>query len=130
MLEWTKPGAAHWLVQIIAVEPSASPVLSGGAKGPHPIQGIGAGFVPSILDTDVIDEILKVDNEDAFATARRAAREEGLLVGISSGAAIWAATQVAQRPENDGKNIVADLLEMIDPHLFHLSRALDRYSHL
>lgn len=93
-------------VQIIAVEPSASPVLSGGAKGPHPIQGIGAGFVPSILDTDVIDEILKVDNEDAFATARRAAREEGLLVGISSGAAIWAATQVAQRPENDGKNIV------------------------
>ena len=93
-------------VQIIAVEPSASPVLSGGAKGPHPIQGIGAGFVPSILDTEVIDEILKVDNEDAFATARRAAREEGLLVGISSGAAIWAATQVAQRPENDGKNIV------------------------
>lgn len=93
-------------VQIVAVEPAASPVLSGGAKGPHPIQGIGAGFVPAILDTDVIDEIVTVENDDAFDLARRAAKEEGLLVGISSGAAIWAALQVAGRPENDGKLIV------------------------
>ncbi|HSN02307.1 MAG TPA: pyridoxal-phosphate dependent enzyme, partial [Acidimicrobiales bacterium] len=93
-------------VQVIAVEPSASPVLSGGAKGPHPIQGIGAGFVPGTLNPDVIDEIVTVDNDDAFATARRAAREEGLLVGISSGAAIWAALEVAARPENAGKRIV------------------------
>ena len=101
VLKERKPG-----VQIIAVEPAASPVLSGGAKGPHPIQGIGAGFVPAILDTTVYDEILTVDAPDAMATARRAAAEEGLLVGISSGAAIWAATQVATRPENAGKNIV------------------------
>jgi cysteine synthase A len=93
-------------VQIVAVEPAASPVLSGGAKGPHPIQGIGAGFVPAILDTDVIDEVVTVENDDAFDLARRAAKEEGLLVGISSGAAIWAALQVAARPENDGKLIV------------------------
>ncbi|MBK6670801.1 MAG: cysteine synthase A [Actinobacteria bacterium] len=93
-------------VQIIAVEPAASPVLSGGAKGPHPIQGIGAGFVPAILDTDVIDEVVTVANDDAFATARRMATEEGLLVGISSGAATWAAIQVASRPENSGKLVV------------------------
>jgi cysteine synthase A len=93
-------------VQVIAVEPSASPVLSGGQKGPHPIQGIGAGFVPEILDTDIIDEVIKVENDDAFAYAHRAAREEGLLVGISSGAALWAAAQVAARPENRGKQIV------------------------
>jgi cysteine synthase A len=92
--------------QFVAVEPAASPVLSGGAKGPHPIQGIGAGFVPAILDTAVIDEIIQVTNDDAFEYARRAAREEGLLVGISSGAAIWAALEVARRPENDGKLIV------------------------
>jgi cysteine synthase A len=93
-------------VQIVAVEPAASPVLSGGPKGPHPIQGIGAGFVPEILDTDIYDEIIAVDNDDALATARRAAREEGLLVGISSGAALWAAAQLAARPENTGKLIV------------------------
>jgi cysteine synthase A len=93
-------------VQIIAVEPAASPVLSGGAKGPHPIQGIGAGFVPAILDTGVIDEIVTVENEDAFDIAHRAAREEGLLVGISSGAALWAALQVGARPENAGRQIV------------------------
>ena len=90
----------------IAVEPDASPVLSGGAKGPHPIQGIGAGFVPAILNTEIYAEIIRVKNEDAFQTARRMAREEGLLVGISSGAATWAALQVASRPENTGKLIV------------------------
>ena len=92
--------------QAIAVEPDASPVLSGGVKGPHPIQGIGAGFVPDILNTQIYDEIIRVKNEDAFQTARRMAREEGLLVGISSGAATWAALQVASRPENEGKLIV------------------------
>jgi cysteine synthase A len=90
----------------IAVEPDASPVLSGGAKGPHPIQGIGAGFVPDILNTQIYDEIIRVKNEDAFQTARRMAREEGLLVGISSGAATWAALQVANRAGNAGKLIV------------------------
>lgn len=93
-------------VQIIAVEPDASPVLSGGAKGPHPLQGIGAGFVPAVLDTDVYDEVIRVVADDAMATARRAATEEGLLVGISSGAALWAAREVAKRPENAGKTIV------------------------
>ena len=93
-------------VQIIAVEPAASPVLSGGPKGPHPIQGIGAGFVPDVLETSVLDEIITVTNDDAFNTAHRAAREEGLLVGISSGAALWAALQVAARPQNAGKQIV------------------------
>ena len=94
-------------VQIIAVEPAASPVLSGGAKGPHPIQGIGAGFIPEILDTGVYDEIILVQTEDALSTARRSAVEEGLLVGISSGAALWAAVQVAKRPGNAGKLILA-----------------------
>jgi cysteine synthase A len=93
-------------VQIVAVEPAASPVLSGGVKGPHPIQGIGAGFVPAILDVEVMDEIITVENQDAFDTAHRMAKEEGLLVGISSGAAVWAALQVARRPENAGKLIV------------------------
>jgi cysteine synthase A len=92
--------------QAIAVEPDASPVLSGGLKGPHPIQGIGAGFVPDILNTKIYDEIIRVKNDDAFRMARRMAREEGLLVGISSGAATWAALQVANRAENAGKLIV------------------------
>jgi cysteine synthase A len=90
----------------IAVEPDASPVLSGGQKGPHPIQGIGAGFVPDVLNTKIYDEIIRVKGEDAFDIARRMAREEGVLVGISSGAAMWAALQVARRPENAGKLIV------------------------
>jgi cysteine synthase A len=92
--------------QAIAVEPDASPVLSGGQKGPHPIQGIGAGFVPDVLNTAIYDEVIRVKNEDAFATARRMAREEGLLVGISSGAAVWAAVQVASRAENAGRLVV------------------------
>jgi len=90
----------------VAVEPDASPVLSGGQKGPHPIQGIGAGFVPDVLNTKIYDEIVRVKNDDAFATARRSAREEGLLVGISSGAAIWAAVEVGRRSESTGKLIV------------------------
>ncbi|TXH41180.1 MAG: cysteine synthase A [Actinobacteria bacterium] len=93
-------------LHIVAVEPEASPVLSGGAKGPHPIQGIGAGFVPPILDTEIYDEVIRVANDDALDTARAAAQHEGLLVGISSGAALWAAMQVACRPENKGKRIV------------------------
>jgi cysteine synthase A len=92
--------------KVVAVEPDASPVLSGGAKGPHPIQGIGAGFVPAVLNTKIYDEIIRVKADDAFETARAMASKEGLLVGISSGAATWAALQVARRPENKGKLIV------------------------
>ena len=101
VLKARKPG-----FKAIAVEPDASPVLSGGAKGPHPIQGIGAGFVPGVLNTESYDEVMRVKNDDAFDIARRMAREEGLLVGISSGAAVWSALQVAKRPENAGKLIV------------------------
>ena len=93
-------------IQVVAVEPAASPVLSGGPKGPHPIQGIGAGFVPSILNTEIYDEIIQVPSEAAFETARAVGSQEGVLVGISSGAAVWAAVQLAKRPENKGKNIV------------------------
>ena len=93
-------------ITVIAVEPAASPVLSGGAKGPHPIQGIGAGFIPKNMDMSIADEIIKVENDDAFAMARALATREGILVGISSGAAAWAAVQVAARPENRGKTIV------------------------
>ncbi|MDC7701447.1 cysteine synthase A [Vogesella indigofera] len=101
VLKARKPG-----VQIVAVEPDASPVLSGGTKGPHPIQGIGAGFVPAILNTAIYDEVIRVKNDDAFETARAVATKEGVLVGISSGAAVWAALQLAKRPENAGKLIV------------------------
>jgi len=93
-------------VRCVGVEPAGSPILSGGEKGPHALQGIGAGFVPKVLNTKIYDEIVRVTNEDAFASARRVAREEGLLVGISSGAAIWAAEQVAGRAESKGKLIV------------------------
>lgn len=94
-------------VKIVAVEPASSPVLSKGEAGAHKIQGIGAGFVPDTLNTEIYDEIVTVENEDAFATGREIAKTEGVLVGISSGAAVWAATEIAKRPENKGKNIVA-----------------------
>ena len=112
-------------IQIVAVEPDASPVLSGGEKGPHPLQGIGAGFVPAILNTKIYDEVVRVKNDDAMDTARRMASEDGLLVGISSGAAVWAAMEVAKRPENKGKLIVVIIPSFGERYL---STAL--YSHL
>ncbi len=112
-------------VQVVAVEPEASPVLSGGEKGPHPIQGIGAGFVPAILNTGIYDEVIPVANDDAFAIARRLATEEGLLAGISSGAAVSAALELAKRPENAGKLIVVILPSFGERYL---STAL--YAHL
>ena len=104
-------------VKVVAVEPETSPVLSGGAPGAHKIQGIGAGFVPEVLNTNVYDEIIKVSNEDAFAAGRASAVEEGVLVGISSGAALHAATELARRPENKGKTIVALLPDSGDRYL-------------
>jgi cysteine synthase A len=103
-LKSRKPG-----LKVVAVEPEGSPVLSGGTAGPHKLQGIGAGFVPDVLNREVIDEIVRVNEQDAAVTSRRLAREEGVFVGISSGAALWAALQVAQRPENAGKLIVVVL---------------------
>jgi cysteine synthase len=120
VLKARKPG-----VQVVAVEPAASPILSGGAKGPHPIQGIGAGFVPGILNTAIYDEVITVEGEAAFQTARQMATQEGLLVGISSGAATWAALQVAARPENRGKLVVVIIPSFGERYL---STAL--YAHL
>ena len=104
-------------VKVVAVEPAASPVLSKGTAGAHKIQGIGAGFVPDVLDTKVYDEIIPVENDDAFATGRLIGHKEGVLVGISSGAAVWAAIQLAKRPENAGKNIVVLLPDTGDRYL-------------
>lgn len=104
-------------VKIVAVEPAGSPVLSGGNSGPHKIQGIGAGFVPDTLNTAIYDEIIQVENESAFETGRAIGREEGILIGISSGAAVWAATELAKRPENQNKNIVVLLPDTGDRYL-------------
>ena len=104
-------------VKVVAVEPAASPVLSKGVSGSHKIQGIGAGFVPDVLDTKVYDEIIPVENDDAFTAGREIGRREGVLVGISSGAAIWAAIELAKRPENEGKTIVALLPDTGDRYL-------------
>ena len=104
-------------VKVVAVEPASSPVLSKGVAGSHKIQGIGAGFVPNVLDTKVYDEIIPVENEDAFATGKLIGKKEGVLVGISSGAAVWAAIQLAKRPENKGKTIVALLPDTGDRYL-------------
>lgn len=112
-------------VKMVAVEPDASPVLSGGSKGPHAIQGIGAGFVPEVLNTSIYDEIIRVTNEDALNTAREMASQEGLLTGISAGAAVWAALQLAARPENKGKLIVVIVPDFGERYL---STAL--YAHL
>ncbi len=120
VLKARKPG-----IKVIAVEPDASPVLSGGQRGPHPIQGIGAGFVPAILNTKIYDEIVRVKNDDAMIIARRMAVEDGLLVGISSGAATWAALQVASRPENKGK-----LLVVVIPSFGERYLSTPLYAHL
>lgn len=104
-------------VKVVAVEPATSPVLSEGKSGPHKIQGIGAGFVPDTLDTEIYDEIITVENEDAFATGKAFPKQEGVLVGISSGAALWAAKELAKRPENKGKTIVALLPDTGDRYL-------------
>ena len=111
-LKSMKPG-----VKVVAVEPSDSPVLSKGTPGSHKIQGIGAGFVPDVLDTKIYDEIITVENEAAFETGRKVGRSEGVLVGISSGAAVWAAIELAKRPENAGKTIVALLPDTGDRYL-------------
>jgi len=114
-------------IKIIAVEPADSPVLSGGAPGPHKIQGIGAGFVPKNYDANVVDEIIQVSNDNAILTSRQLAQQEGLLVGISSGAATYAATVLAQRPENKGKVIVALLPDTGERYLSTLLYAFEEY---
>ena len=111
-LKAQKPG-----VKVIAVEPATSAVLSGGKAGPHGLQGIGAGFVPDTLDTSIYDEVIPVTDEDAYTTGRQIARRDGFLVGISSGAAVWAAAQVAARPENAGKLVVVLLPDTGDRYL-------------
>lgn len=119
----TITGVGHYLkkqnadVKVVAVEPATSPVLSAGHAGPHKIQGIGAGFVPDVLDTDVYDEVVTVENDDAFATGRLVGHKEGVLVGISSGAAVWTAIELAKRPENEGKTIVALLADTGERYL-------------
>lgn len=114
-------------VTVVAVEPATSPVLNGGQSGPHKIQGIGAGFVPKTYDASVIDEVLDIDNDDAIRTGRELAREEGLLVGISSGAAAFAAAELAKRPENEGKTIVAILPDTGERYLSTVLYAFDEY---
>ena len=114
-------------VKIVAVEPLSSPVLNGGQSGPHKIQGIGAGFVPKTYDASLIDEVLDIDNDDAIRTGRELAREEGLLVGISSGAAAFAAAELAKRPENEGKTIVAILPDTGERYLSTVLYAFDEY---
>ena len=114
-------------IKVVAVEPATSPVLNGGKSGPHKIQGIGAGFVPKTYDASVIDEVLDIDNDDAIRTGRELAREEGLLVGISSGAAAFAAAELAKRPENEGKNIVAILPDTGERYLSTVLYAFDEY---
>lgn len=129
----TISGTGKWLkeqnpkVQIVAAEPASSPVLSGGKSGAHKIQGIGAGFVPKTFNAAVVDEIVRVGNDDAIRTARQLAAEEGLLVGISSGAAVWTATLLAQRPENEGKRIVALLPDTGERYLSTVLYAFDEY---
>jgi cysteine synthase A len=121
----TLTGAGKYLreqkpdLRIVAVEPNESPVLSGGAPSPHKQQGIGAGFIPSILDTDLYDEVVRVTNDDAFATTRRLAREEAIFAGISSGSITWAALQVASRPENKGKLVVSIIADFGERYLSH-----------
>jgi cysteine synthase A len=114
-------------VRVVAVEPADSPVLSGGNPGPHKIQGIGAGFIPKVYDAEVVDEIITVTNDDAIRTSRRLAQTEGLLVGISSGAALYAAVQLAQLPENKGKNIIVILPDTGERYLSTILYAFDEY---
>ncbi|MCH5264185.1 MAG: pyridoxal-phosphate dependent enzyme, partial [Lachnospiraceae bacterium] len=114
-------------IKIIAVEPKSSPVLNGGQSGPHKIQGIGAGFVPNTYNADIVDEVFDVENDDAIRTGRQLAQQEGLLVGISSGAAAYAATQIAKRPENKGKKIVVLLPDTGERYLSTVLYAFEEY---